>query len=1073
MIAEIPVSRTKIIVPTLRSGILHRSRLLAHFDDLLDRKLIIISAPAGYGKTSLLADYARQVEMPVCWFSLDTLDQDPQRFAVYLIAAIHQRFPKFGNLSKAALKSMLSFDQDMEHFLSVLVNEIDSQIDVHFTLIVDDYQFVDSIPDVRNLFSRFIFLAGENCHIVISSRRLPTLPDIALMVARQQVAGFTLEELAFRPNEIRSLFELNYGYSLDDQTVDELVQRTEGWITGLQLSASRIATGLPDLTRAARAAGVDISSYLDHEILAPQSPDVREFLLQTSLLEEFNVDLCEKVLGSGNWKTLMKIIRDNNLFVLQVGPDGSWLRYHHIFQDFLQKRMRENEPELSSSILMRLEETLENEGEWEKAYSIASNLNNSSLLSTLIVRAGPSLLVNERLITLQTWLNNIESSQLEKHPALLSLRGALLCTLGEGHLSLSALNRAILAYRDSSDLQGLGLALVRRSAAYRLVGDYSASLRDAEEALDLTRDQIELSSTYAEGLRFKGLSLFHLGKISQAGESQEEALRCYEKLGDRKRAAWIQMELGITYRTSDNYPKAQKAYNLALNEWRQENNLLSQAHVLDNLGVLHHFQGKYDQAVQAFEMGIKIARSSQTPWLEALLLASLGDLYLDLQELESAYMAYTKATQIAHQVNFQFILNYLSLAQARLHRLLGKNKEALSFLLEVEHIILAGGSNYETGLFYLENGCLSLADKKYHNAVIDLEQALAFFQSGGLEGYATESRIWLGIACYHAGKIEEARLFLMSVLEIGSSGNLQAHIQQILSQARPWLMDIQEDSEIGVKLAVWLKKIAQSDMELPNLRKRLRHMFTSIPIQGPLISIQAFGKGRVKLNGKLVTKSQWKTASVRTLFFYFLEASHPATKEEIGEALWPELNSAELKLRFKNEIYRLRHALGKNVIRYENELYSFNRMLDYDYDIEQFNLLLTKAVSASSLESKILYLIEATKLRTGPYLIDEDATWVLPERARLEKACTDAWLQLAECHHQSSDLQAAIQDCQEGLKIDPSREDIHCYAMQLYAEQGDRMGIIWQYQACKQALKTELDIDPSGKTEALFRRLTV
>ena len=203
MVAEIPVSRTKIVIPTLRPEILHRSRLLALFDNLLDRKLIIIAAPAGYGKTSLLADFARQSEIPICWLSLDALDQDPQRFCAYLIAALEQRFPKFGKQSKAVLKSLVSLDHDMERILAVLVNEISSQIDQHFTLVVDDYQFVDSVPDVRNLFSRFIYLVGENCHIVLSSRRVPALPDITLMVARQQVGGFDLEELAFRPNEIR------------------------------------------------------------------------------------------------------------------------------------------------------------------------------------------------------------------------------------------------------------------------------------------------------------------------------------------------------------------------------------------------------------------------------------------------------------------------------------------------------------------------------------------------------------------------------------------------------------------------------------------------------------------------------------------------------------------------------------------------------------------------------------------------------------------------------------------------------------------------------------------------------
>ena len=161
MTVEIPVSRTKIVVPTLRPEILHRARLLGLIDDLLDKKLLILVAPAGYGKTSLLVDFARQSKMPICWLSLDSLDQDPQRFCGYLIAALEQRYPQFGKLSKAVLRSFTNINQDAERFLSVLVNEIDSQIDQHFVLVVDDYQFVDAVPDIRTIFSRFIYLVGE------------------------------------------------------------------------------------------------------------------------------------------------------------------------------------------------------------------------------------------------------------------------------------------------------------------------------------------------------------------------------------------------------------------------------------------------------------------------------------------------------------------------------------------------------------------------------------------------------------------------------------------------------------------------------------------------------------------------------------------------------------------------------------------------------------------------------------------------------------------------------------------------------------------------------------------------
>jgi ATP/maltotriose-dependent transcriptional regulator MalT len=176
MITEIPINRTKIIIPTLRPEVIHRERLLAFLDELLEKKLLLITAPAGYGKTTLLIDMAHSTEMPVCWLALDVLDRDPQRFISYLIAALALRFPRFGKQSAAALKRLTSFDQDSEQLLATLINEVYDQVDEHFALVIDDFQFVDSVREIAGFVSRFIHLCADHCHVILSSRRLPTCP---------------------------------------------------------------------------------------------------------------------------------------------------------------------------------------------------------------------------------------------------------------------------------------------------------------------------------------------------------------------------------------------------------------------------------------------------------------------------------------------------------------------------------------------------------------------------------------------------------------------------------------------------------------------------------------------------------------------------------------------------------------------------------------------------------------------------------------------------------------------------------------------------------------------------------
>jgi two-component SAPR family response regulator len=202
-----------------------------------------------------------------------------------------------------------------------------------------------------------------------------------------------------------------------------------------------------------------------------------------------------------------------------------------------------------------------------------------------------------------------------------------------------------------------------------------------------------------------------------------------------------------------------------------------------------------------------------------------------------------------------------------------------------------------------------------------------------------------------------------------------------------------------------------------------------------------------------------------------LLSSRPVTKDKIGEAFWPEIDPAQLKLRFKNNLYRLRHALGPDAILFDDNQYFFNRHLDYEYDVEEFDSHFTQAKIAGQVEDKIVQLQAATKLWHGSYLQGVDAIWAWPERQRLEHAYLDALRQLAELQRQTGDRESALQACQRALEVDSCLEDFHRLAMRLHADRGDRLAVIWQYQACRNALQTELDITPSQETQALYRRL--
>lgn len=427
--SPIPVSKTKLIPPHRRDDLLVRKRLLEQLTDALDRRLILVSAPAGYGKTSLLIDLVHDSGMPCCWLALDELDRDPQRFAAYFIASLAKGFPKFGSQSRAVLIAMNSFEQDMERLLVTLINELIEKVDEHFVLILDDFHLVENVPVIQNFINRFIQLMDDNSHLVISSRVLTSLKDMARLVAGNQVSGLNYSDLAFQPEELQALLAQNRGLHISDDEAARLIRESEGWITGLQFSETGILQ--KGIKHSVLEGGTDLFDYLGQQVLDQQPPELREFVLRTSFMEEFDAALCEAVLGQfyaepQDWQKWVKAITRNNLFALPVGEDGRWLRYHHLFRDFIRQQFqRERMPEVAAT-LSRLEEAYESMGEWEKAHQICKQLNDADALAAMIERAG-TFMIQHAHLTLEAWLKDLPVYMLRKRAGLLSIRGALAC----------------------------------------------------------------------------------------------------------------------------------------------------------------------------------------------------------------------------------------------------------------------------------------------------------------------------------------------------------------------------------------------------------------------------------------------------------------------------------------------------------------------------------------------------------------------------------------------------------------------------------------------------------------------
>jgi LuxR family transcriptional regulator, maltose regulon positive regulatory protein len=328
---------TKLHIPSVGNNLVRRSELYEKLNTGLSRKLILISAPAGFGKTTVLSDWIDQNKIPAAWFSIDNGDNDPVEFLRYIISGIQSIHKEFG---ESALKLLNSPNNpSCESVASLLINEV-LNITLNFLLVLDDFHLIKS-NEVLNLITYLLEHLPDNIHIVILTRSDPAL-SISRLRSQQQLVELRSSDLSFSANDISILFNKKLKLGLSTEDIFSLETKTEGWIAGLQLTALSMQ-GREDVSEFIQDLKGDnryIMDYLVEEVLKIQLDDIKEFLIQTSILKQMSASLCNTVLNRNDSQLVLEKLDRNNMFVIQLDDERKWYRYHHLFAELLKQRLQ-------------------------------------------------------------------------------------------------------------------------------------------------------------------------------------------------------------------------------------------------------------------------------------------------------------------------------------------------------------------------------------------------------------------------------------------------------------------------------------------------------------------------------------------------------------------------------------------------------------------------------------------------------------------------------------------------------------------------------------------------------------
>ncbi len=430
---------TKTHVPQLPFGFVGRPRLSRRLNEAMRHGVVLLSAPAGYGKTTLLAGALQEFKKPVAWVSLDAGDNDPGSFWMYVISALQTIEPQMGRPILDALRS--PEPPPTSWLLTALVNALGNRDD-DFALVLDDYQAIES-PAIHD----GVGFIGEHLppylRLIIAGRVDPPLP-LARWRARGALAEIRAEDLAFTIEEAAAFFQSATGRVLDEQDLATLESRTEGWIAGLKMAALSLR-GKQDIAARIRAfsgANRYILDYLAEEVLSRQSPRVRQFLLDTSVLERLSGPLCDAVTEQSDSQSVLVQLESANFFISPLDDERRWYRYHPLFTDVLHNQLTTSDPERGRWLHRRASSWLEREGLPEEAIDHSLLSGDGERAVSLLEQVAPHMLGQGQAARLLRYPSRIPESLLLGSPWLcLGFAWAALMTHNQEHL-LPMLSRA-------------------------------------------------------------------------------------------------------------------------------------------------------------------------------------------------------------------------------------------------------------------------------------------------------------------------------------------------------------------------------------------------------------------------------------------------------------------------------------------------------------------------------------------------------------------------------------------------------------------------------------------------------
>ncbi len=807
---------TKLYIPPLRPNLVVRPRLTDQFAEglRLGRKLTLISAPAGFGKTTLITACLQQAaaDYRACWVSLDSSDNDLNRFLTYLIAAIQTIDPDFAHGLLSTLTTLPSPEPDS--LTRALLNEL-TALPQAIIVVLDDYHVITNTA-IHTSLEMLVDYLPPTVHLVLTSREEPPLA-LPRWRVRNQLTDIRADDLRFQMQEARDFLQQTMGLELTETAVSTLESRTEGWIAGLQLAAMSLRSHTNPDAHIDSFTGSDrlVTDYLISEVLSHQPPDMQHFLLHTAILERFNAALCDHLLNQTGSQNMLDMLEQSNLFLIPLDNQRNWYRYHHLFAELLRHRLGRDAAETAVFHLhLRAADWFLAQGERSAAIQHTLQAQDFDRAAQLVAETPTHMLWEQSGGgLLRQWGHALPAAALRQHP-----RAAFLI-----------------------------------ASAHMIVGE----IKMVQEYLQMIDKLVQGGTETAVSIRAE-LSLLK-AILARNDDNHQQALGLLEQAQphlpstDLTLQTIADMQLAVNYYELGHLTQSQNAIRHAQQRLTTDNeaNLSLWLQARQMQGRLAMIRADLTEAEQIYKEGMRVANQfGQTNPMIGLMYNGLGDIYFEWNEIEQAAQFYRRSVELGNRTGITDILIEANLGEAAIAVYQGDTDKTEAILDDLLGLIrpskLAGimeAGEAITASFYLQMGRvetavrwanasgyrltdkLSYRQNNYYRLLVEirLAECRATGETGTLPQILTlitYLHTLLQSARHRHGVIETRILKALTLAEMGDQPAALASLQSALDAAQPGSYT-RTFVRFGQPMHTLLKQVEHAD---PNY---VRHLLTA------------------------------------------------------------------------------------------------------------------------------------------------------------------------------------------------------------------------------------------------------